>query len=118
MGLALDTGNWVPLLGPDVARTLWNIANEPYCSEPIRQELLDTIHHYKVWSQVFSDVIERVLVDDNHLRMAISDLEHGVSDDRHNTCVLEDIKCLKEIISVCGLKHVLEVQYADLIMVT
>ncbi|CAD0096189.1 unnamed protein product, partial [Aureobasidium mustum] len=97
MGLALDTGNLVPLLGPDIARALWSMANKPCSSEPIRQELLDTVHHYKAWSKVFSDAMERVL-DDNHLRMAIFDLEHGVSDDRDNECVLDDIKCLKEII--------------------
>ncbi|KAG9674161.1 hypothetical protein KCU99_g3657, partial [Aureobasidium melanogenum] len=97
MGLALDTGNWMPLLGPMITTTLWCMANSPFCSKPIRQELLDTVHHYKAWSRVFADAIDGVL-DGNHLNMAIFDLEHGDPDDRDNLCVLDDIKCLKEII--------------------
>ncbi|KAH0161755.1 hypothetical protein KCU67_g6203, partial [Aureobasidium melanogenum] len=97
MGLALDTGKWMPLLGPDITVTLWCMANNPCCSKPIRQELLDTVHHYRAWSRVFSDIIERV-IDEDHLKMAVFDLEHGDPDDRDNSCVLDDIKCLKEII--------------------
>ncbi|KAH0344468.1 hypothetical protein KCU83_g8340, partial [Aureobasidium melanogenum] len=73
------------------------MANNPCCSKSIRQELLDTVHHYRAWSRVFSDIIERVL-DEDHLKMAVFDLEHGSSDDQDISCVLEDIKCLEEIV--------------------
>ncbi|KAH0364740.1 hypothetical protein KCU65_g6605, partial [Aureobasidium melanogenum] len=96
MGLALDIDRWIPLLDPIVTRNLWRMANSPHCSELIRQELLDLVHHYHAWSETFSDVIEGRL-DDDHLREAIFDLELGISDDRYNQCVLDDVKCLKEI---------------------
>ncbi|KAG9944018.1 hypothetical protein KCU85_g8283, partial [Aureobasidium melanogenum] len=96
MGLALDTGNWMPLLGPMITMTLLCMANNPFCSKPIRQELLDTIHHYKAWSLVFSDVMQKIL-DDGHLRSAVFDLEHRASEGRGKEFLLEDIQRLKEI---------------------
>jgi hypothetical protein len=40
------------------------------------------------------------ILDDDHLGMAIIDLEHGPFDDRKDEYFLEDIECLKEIIRV------------------
>jgi hypothetical protein len=99
MGLVFDTGNYVPLLGPEIAMTALSMANRPWCSAPLRQELVDTAHHYKAWSRVLSDIMEQVL-DEDHLKMAIFDLEHGPADDRDNECILDDIKCLREVIRV------------------
>ena len=56
-------------------------------------------HHYEAWSEVFSDLTQDFM-DQNHLEVAISDLEHGVSHGRTNEYVQDDIKCLKEIMRV------------------
>ncbi|KAG9516380.1 hypothetical protein KCU93_g9177, partial [Aureobasidium melanogenum] len=109
MGLALDTGKWIPLLGPDMPRALCCMANKPWCSKLVRQELVDTVHHYKAWSEVFSDTIEGVL-DENHLKMAIYDLEHA--DGRNDEFVLDDIKCLKEIIRTGQMPRNMEKDFA------
>lgn len=52
MGLAFDTGNCLPLLGPSIAMTAWLMARVPHCGAPLRQELLDTAYHYNALSQM------------------------------------------------------------------
>jgi glucose-6-phosphate dehydrogenase assembly protein OpcA len=60
MGLAFDTGNFIPLLGPEIAKTAWYMASEPHCTAPLRQELLDTAYHHNVLSSVLSDAKSHV----------------------------------------------------------
>ncbi|THW05269.1 hypothetical protein D6D26_02249, partial [Aureobasidium pullulans] len=96
MNLALDTGNFNPLLNTDAASIVWRMTTQAWCFKPLREELLDMAHHYEAWSEVFSDLTQDFM-DQNHLEVAISDLEHGVSHGRTNEYVQDDIKCLKEI---------------------
>jgi hypothetical protein len=99
MGLALETGNYVPLLTPDISRTACYMASMPHCHASLRQELLDTAYHYHALSQVLSDAMEHIL-DDDHVNVAIFDLENGPFDDREDEYILEDIKCLSELVRV------------------
>lgn len=99
MGLALDTGNYVLLLSPDMTRTVWHMASEPHCEALLRPELLVTAYHYKVLSQVLLDAKQQIIEND-HMHIAMMRLEYGSFHDLQDEFYLEDIECLEELIRV------------------
>ena len=99
MGLAFDTGNYIPLLGEDITWTAWYMASMYHSEELLREELVKTAFHYRAVPWVLSDAKEH-FIDDGHLNIAIVNLMNDPLEDRPDEFYLEDIKCMRDLMKV------------------